>query len=384
MRFPMQTEFRAIVQTEYGAPEKVLRIANRQLKSEELGADDVLVKVIARPIHPGDIQILSALPQGGPVEPIPEGTLRVPGFEGVGTILRLGTRPKAAKGFSEGQRVAFFPAAGTWGEYVVVRYNSLLAVPNEITDHIAGQMLINTITASVLIKAGHNSFRNPITPPVYILQNAAASGVGRLLTQVALDRGIRPIRLVRSHQSLEKLQTVLPGPPVYPTGDSNWKEQVREALGGHSLQVAFDAIGGRAIDDLASVVDDGGTVINYGSLGSNTGTNIYSLTPNNVALRSVAIMSWFRLTEDEKQDDFGLALSLATNHPELFEVGHEYDFADFQKAIQHVSSPGKTGIVLLKKPGLGRAPYGNRNHWSRRLTTSFRKTGIEGRPQAET
>jgi hypothetical protein len=59
----MQTEFRAIVQTEYGAPEKILRIANRQLKCEELGADDVLVKVIARPIHPGDIQILSALPQ---------------------------------------------------------------------------------------------------------------------------------------------------------------------------------------------------------------------------------------------------------------------------------------------------------------------------------
>jgi NADPH2:quinone reductase len=203
----MQTEFRAIVQSEYGAPEQVLKIAKRQLKSEELGADDVLVKVIARPIHPGDIQILSALPQGEPVEPIPEGGLRVPGFEGVGTILRLGTNAKAAKRFSEGQRVAFFPAKGSWAEYVVVRYryNSLLPVPSEISDQIAAQMLINTITASVLITAGHNSLKAPITLPVYILQNAAASGVGRLLTQVALDRGVRPIRLVRSPQSAEKL-----------------------------------------------------------------------------------------------------------------------------------------------------------------------------------
>jgi len=346
----MQTEFRAIVQTEYGAPEKVLKIAKRQLNSEELGADDVLVKVIARPIHPGDIQILSALPQGGPVEPIPEGTVRVPGFEGVGTIIRLGTNAKASKRFSEGQRVAFFPAKGTWGEYVVVRYNSLLAVLNEISDPIAAQMLINAITASVLIKTGHNSLRTPIMLPVYILQNAAASGVGRLLTQVALDGGVRPIRLVRSHQSAEKLQSVLPGPPVYSTSDTNWKEQVREALGGYKLEVAFDAIGGKAIDDLAEVVDDGGTVINYGSLGSNTGTNIYSLVPNNLALKSVSIMSWFRLTPDEKQKDFELALSLAKNHPELFEVAHEYEFGDFQKAIQHVSSPGKTGIVLLKSP----------------------------------
>src|SRR5258707_5933629 len=157
MRLPMQTEFRAIVHSEYGAPEKVLKITKCQLKSEELGADDVLVKVIARPIHPGDIQILSALPQGGPVAPIPEGTLRVPGFEGVGTILRLGTNPEVAKRFSEGQRVAFFPAMGSWAEYVVVRYNSLLPVPDEISDQIPAQMLINTITASVLIKAGHQS-----------------------------------------------------------------------------------------------------------------------------------------------------------------------------------------------------------------------------------
>src|ERR1700736_2787723 len=309
----MQTEFSAIVHSEYGAPEKVLKIAKRQLKSEELGVDDALVKVVARPIHHGDIQILSALPQGGPVEPIPEGTLRVPGFEGVGAIVRLGTNAKAAKRLSEGQRVAFFPANCTWGEYVVVRYHSLLPVPNEISEQIAAQMLINTITASVLIKAGHNSLTAPITLPVYILQNAAASGVGRLLTQVALDRGVRPIRLVRSNESAERLRSALPGPPVYSTSDSNWKQQVREALAGHKLTVAFDALGGKAIDDLAELVDDGGTIINFGSLQSNMGTNLYSLVPNNLSLKSVSMMNRFRLAEDEKWKDFELALSLATN-----------------------------------------------------------------------
>ena len=344
----MQTEFRAIVHSEYGAPEKVLKMAKRPLTSEELGVDDVLVQVIARPIHPGDIQMLSALPQGGPVAPIPEGTLRIPGFEGVGTVRRLGTNAKAAKGFSEGQRVAFFPAAGAWGEYVVVRYNALLAVLNEISDQIAAQMLINTITASVLIKAGHNSLKPPITLPVYILQNAAASGVGRLLTQVALDRGVRPIRLVRSNQSAERLRSALPGPPVVSTSDSNWKEGVREALGGHKLDVAFDAVGGKAIDDLAELVDEGGIIINFGSLESNMATNIFALAPNNLSLKSVSIMSWFRLPQDEKRQDFELALNLATNHPQLFEVAHEYEFDVFQRAIQHVSRPGKTGVVLLK------------------------------------
>ena len=114
----MRTEFKAIVQSEYGAPEKVLRVAKRQFKSEEFGSDDVLVRVIARPIHPGDIQVLRALPQGGAVEPIPEGTLRIPGLEGVGTILRLGTNPEWRRGLAKGSVSRSFrrwaPGQNTW------------------------------------------------------------------------------------------------------------------------------------------------------------------------------------------------------------------------------------------------------------------------------
>src|SRR5882724_8644495 len=123
----MQTDFKAIVQSEYGAPEKVLKIAKRQLKSDKLGAQEALLRVITRPIHVGDVHIVEALPQGGPIAPIPEGTLRTPGFEGLGTIVRLGTGTNAAKRFIEGQRVAFFPANGSWAEYVIVNQNSLVA-----------------------------------------------------------------------------------------------------------------------------------------------------------------------------------------------------------------------------------------------------------------
>src|SRR6267378_8711439 len=49
------------------------------------------------------------------------------------------------------------------------------------------------------------------------------------------------------------------------------------------------------LSDLAEVVDDGATIINFGSLESNTGTNIFSLAPNNVALKSIHVGSWFRL-----------------------------------------------------------------------------------------
>jgi D-arabinose 1-dehydrogenase-like Zn-dependent alcohol dehydrogenase len=68
-------------------------------------------------------------------ETIPASSARLvaEGNEGVGMILRPGTNPEVAKRFSEGQRVAFFPAMGSWAEYVVVRYNSLLPVPDEVS-----------------------------------------------------------------------------------------------------------------------------------------------------------------------------------------------------------------------------------------------------------
>ena len=78
----MQIEFRAIVQSEYGPPEKVLRIANRRVESEELGADDVLIKVIARPILHGDIYILSVSKQG----PAPAGAAAVRPPDGNGFL----------------------------------------------------------------------------------------------------------------------------------------------------------------------------------------------------------------------------------------------------------------------------------------------------------
>src|SRR5437016_13377613 len=95
-------------------------------------------------------------------------------------------------------------------------------------------------------------------------------------------------------------ESALPGPPVYSTSDSNWKQQVREALGGHKLNVAFDALGGKAIDDLAELVDDGGSIINFGSLQSNIGANMYSLAPNSLSVKSISIMNCIRLADDEE------------------------------------------------------------------------------------
>ncbi len=342
----MSRQFLAVIQREYGQPREVLRLAELPLSVGELASDEMLVRVTCRPIHLGDIHILSGLPQGGPVIPIPEGEYRVPGFEGVGVVELLGEEARTAYYFRDGQRVAFFPARGAWGEYIKISAGSVIAVPESIPDRIAAQMLINTITASTLLRFGHAALKGPVGPLTYILQTGAASSVGKLLTQLAVDQRLHPIRLVRSERSAANLERVLPHiPTVVATGD--WPSSVRRILGPRQLGVAFDAIGGSFIDALAGVVDEGGTIINYGSLGGNHGTNIYALAPKSISLKSVSISSWSRLSVSEKSQDFALAVRLAQSHPTLFDVSAQYDLLDFAEAIAHVEKPDRVGVVIL-------------------------------------
>jgi len=79
--------------------------------------------------------------------------------------------------------------------------------------------------------------------------------------------------------------------------------------------------------------------------------------------RHDGVLRWFLIRHEPCRDESGNIIrwygtstdidtlkqtqeKLREDERELFEVAHEYDFADFQKAIRHVSSPGKTGIVF--------------------------------------
>jgi len=48
-----------------------------------------------------------------------------------------------------------------------------------------------------------------------------------------------------------------------------------------------------------------------------------------------------------RSSDFQVGIRLARECPELFEVAAEYPLEEFQRAIDHIVRPGRTGGVLL-------------------------------------
>jgi NADPH2:quinone reductase len=334
----------------HGPPSEVLSLQQNNTRSTDLRAQDVLLRISSRPIHPGDLHIIRGLPKGGPslVDNNTHSSYRVPGFEGVGVIAAAGEMVLKDASFSVGQRVAFFhPDARAWSDHTIVPETALLALPDIVPDSIAAQMLINTITARIVMRAGHNSLPADFEKPVYVLQTAAGSSVGRLISQLALELGVHTVRLVRTKERARSLLALLPGSPVIATEDKTWRAQVKTAFAGRPSQVAVDAVGGSFLEEIASLMEDGGTIVNFGWLDDIT-PDLSGFAPRELTLRGAAITGWHRSTPSETQQaDLETALRLAEQHPELFAVEAEFPFSEYKAAIDCAERPGKIGTVLL-------------------------------------
>jgi NADPH:quinone reductase-like Zn-dependent oxidoreductase len=157
---------------------QVLRVEDDP--SPALGPDQVRVRLSYAPIHPGDLLGIMGSPAFGTPPTIASGG-RVPGFEGAGVVAEVGARIDPGLGLTQGLRVAFSPAPGSWSDEVVIPAGSVVPLPDSIPDEIGAQMLINTITALTVIRTAHDSLPLDVRTGVVVLLTGAGSAVGRLL-----------------------------------------------------------------------------------------------------------------------------------------------------------------------------------------------------------
>jgi len=335
---------RSIVHRELGDPAQVLRL--EQTPVPVLGPKQVLVRTSYAPIHPGDLLGVKGSPAAG-TPPAIGSDGRVPGFEGAGVLTEVGRGVDPASGVKLGARVAFFPAGSTWSEQVAVPVGSIVPLPDNVPDAIGAQMLINTVTALTVLRTAHDSLPPDARENVVAIVTAAGSAVGRLIVKLLIERGVFPIRLVRSEAGAAALAKVFPGSPVFATETDGWTERVRAAAGGRPIQVAIDSVGGRLLGAVADLLVDGtGTVVNFGSLGGEL-SDIRIFPPRSLTLKGVMMASWMRSPPEQRAQDVAVALRLAAEPAGLFDVAGCYGPSRIAEAVAHVGQPGKIGAVLV-------------------------------------
>ncbi|MDT7719459.1 MAG: hypothetical protein QOE94_470, partial [Mycobacterium sp.] len=193
----------AITYRQSGDPTAILEVTDIG-EPHQPGLGQLQVQISAFPIHPGDLLAISASSALA--------GQHIAGIEATGVVTEVGA---GVTGFSPGTRVSFFPHQGSWSEVVNIDAAIAVPVPDSVPDEVAAQMLCNPITALLLRRAAQRHFA--VGFDGVVLNNAAASSVGRLFTAIAEHHQIATISIVRSEARAHQLRDRFPTVPVVST-----------------------------------------------------------------------------------------------------------------------------------------------------------------------
>jgi NADPH:quinone reductase-like Zn-dependent oxidoreductase len=317
---------------EFGNPAEVLRIED--VPKPELGAGQVLVKMRARPINPSDLLTVRGLYGALPVPPA------TPGLEGMGEVAEVG---EGVTHLRTGQRVISLGVAGTWQEFIVAPAAQLIPVPDAVGDQTAAQFVVNPLTAWIMTVE-----ELALQPGEWLLQTAAGSTLGRVVLQIAKQRGFKTINVVRRREQAEELKA-LGADEVICTDEENIAERVRQITGREGLKKAIDAVGGETGAAVVSAFGRGGVMLVYGLLSGRPmpidgGRMIFTSS----TVRGFWLGDWMRTAPPERQQAVtGEMLRAMASNEIVPPVEAEYPLSEILAAVSHSERPGRSGKVLL-------------------------------------
>ncbi|KAF3627217.1 putative trans-2-enoyl-CoA reductase, mitochondrial [Capsicum annuum] len=244
----------AVVYDQHGPPDIVTRFT--EIPPVEINENDVCVRMLAAPVNPADINRIEGV---YPVRPPVPGT---GGWEGVGEVHAVGSTVKA---LSPGDWVihsAYLP--GTWQTYVVEDESLWYKIDKSTPIEYAATVSVNPLSALRMME----DFV-ALKPGDTIVQNGATSIVGQCVIQLARDRGIHSINIIRdkpeSDEVKEKL-IKLGADKVFTESElevksiKNLLDDIPEPL------LGLNCIGGNAATMVIKFLKQGGTMVTYGGM----------------------------------------------------------------------------------------------------------------------
>ena len=293
----------------------------------------VLIKVLAAPINPSDVMTLTGV--YGMLPPLPA----VGGNEGVGVVAELGpgvTSPAV------GQTVLLPVGSGTWTTHLVADAKKLMPLPNGVDPLQLAMLTVNPPTAYLLLR----EFVDPQSGD-WLIQNAANSGVGEYLIQLAKIRGFKTVNIVRRESAVAAVKA-MSGDVVLVDG-SGLAKRVADATGNAKIRLGIDAVGGKSTDNLAECLTEGGVLVNYGMMsGESCVVSPSSFVFRDITLRGFWLALWFRkATLPQQMAVFGELAKLIASGKLTARVQATYDISQIKAAVMAAAAGERDGKILM-------------------------------------
>ncbi|MDQ3117493.1 MAG: 2-enoyl thioester reductase domain-containing protein [Verrucomicrobiota bacterium] len=327
----MSESIKAIVYEAHGKPEEVLRLEEQSLR--DVGAGEALVRVLAAPVNPAD---LNQIEGKYPIRFLLPAT---PGFEGAGIVEAVGAN---VKDLAAGAQVILPHDLGTWREKAVVAADKLTVVPNDIAPEQAAMLKINPITAWRLL---HDFVR--LEKGDWIIQNAANSAVGRAVIVLAREFGWRTVNVVRREELIEELRAA--GGDVVLLDNDELRDAVAFTTENAPIRLALNAVGGESALRLAKIVAPEATIVTFGAMGLQplrvpNGLLIFK----NLHFTGFWVNKWYEQASPKmRRETFAPLIDLTQRGLLETKVERAYSLGEFREAVARAGEGKREGKILF-------------------------------------
>jgi trans-2-enoyl-CoA reductase len=239
------------------------RLDSVSLDTAALRKGDILVRILAAPLTPGDFSAIAGYAGKAPAFP------RVAGNEGVGVVEHVGS---GVSGIAVGDVVVASRAgAGTWATHSVsdaslwtsvsgggvISSTSISSFPVEVAAVAVGAPL----TARHILKAGG------VAAGDVVIQNAASSLVGQAIVQYAASAGAKTVNIMPQVDNFDNLSHHLQGLGAGPVVSDAFARTpaFRKLLADFTAsKLGVSGAGGASASSVASALGANAALVSYG------------------------------------------------------------------------------------------------------------------------
>lgn len=338
---------KCLIYAEYGDPMRVLQRADSPVIPSQLKDTEVLIRMLASPVNPADINMIQGVYRLLPKLPA------VGGNEGVGEVMQVG---KAVTELQTGDWVV--PAAAGWGTWRMVAVcpsSEVMKIRNDISVVSAATLAVNPPTAYRMLL----DFVK-LSPGDYVIQNGANSGVGQAVIQIASQMSLHTINVIRvgrpdHDQLVEHLKEL---GATYVVTDEYLKSKemtdLVKSLPSGAPQLALNCVGGRTFIDLLKHVAFRGVAVTYGGMSKQP----LSVPNGPLIFNDVKLCGFWNTRWNSENRGSGSANDMWNYLTNLVRSGHLREplhqlvpMEDFSKAIGRSMEPfvSKKQILILNE-----------------------------------
>ena len=325
--------------SQMGNPAEVLEVKVDNARALQSG--EIRVKVLATPIHPSNLLQISGMYAIAPELP------STPGSEGVGQVIETSAE---VTHLAVGQWVLLV-GGGTWRDQIVAPAASFIPLPDlgtpssEMIEQLS-MTAVNPLSALLML----TSFVD-LKEGDWLVHSAANSAVGGYIIQLAKQRGIKTVNVVRREGLAEDLMSK--GGDVVLIDGPDLVAQIASATDNTPIALGIDAVGGKTFTRLAQSLGDGGTLVSYGVMSGKPVTlNPAMLIFNDIRIRGFWLSKWFETaTMTEKQAAFGQIIPLVISGALKANVDSRFTVSEIKQAVERAAQSGRNGKVLIVPDG---------------------------------